>query len=223
MSAYDLSGAVNAALFVVALGGFVTQLRAIRARKHDGERAPGHATAVLSLNYFAVSFLGYFAFFTYGFSIEPFNPYLVWPRLLGCLLVLAVLAEIAIDRGDRASVAAAGLAAILLLAGLALLAGGAAVGGLAALGPRLLALVATALISQGILHQIVGVRRASHPGAVSWSLHLLTTLKDLSTVAFGLAMGLSLGWPLLLMGGPSAGLKLLLLRELWLSPSRAAR
>ena len=219
MTYYHLSGAINGVLFVVALGGLAFQLVAIRTRKGEHSEAGGHATAVLSLNYFSVSFLAYFAFFVYGFSISPFNYYLVWPRLLGCVLVLAVLLEIARDRRETLSTAVAAAASVLLSAGVFVLASGSEVGALARLGPQLLSLLAIALISQSLVHQIVLVRRAGHPGAVSWPLHFLTLIKDLSTVAFGLAMGLRLGWPLLALGGASAGLKLVLLWHIRRSPS----
>jgi hypothetical protein len=215
---YHLSGAINGALFVLALGGLVSQIIAIRRRKGEHSKAPGGATAVLSLNYFSVSFLAYFAFFVYGFSIFPFNYYLVWPRFFGCLLVLVVLLEIARDRREPVSTAAAAVAGALISGGVALMASGGALGALTRLGPQLLSLLATALIAQSLVHQIVLLRRAGHPGAISWALHLLTLAKDLSTVVFGLAMGLSLGWPLLVMGGTSAGLKVVLLWQLHRSP-----
>jgi len=50
-------------------------------------------TAILSLNQFVSSFLAFFSFFLYGACLQRFNHYLVWPRLLACLLTLAVLYE----------------------------------------------------------------------------------------------------------------------------------
>ncbi len=219
MTYYHLSGAINGVLFVIALGGLISQLVAIRTRRGEHSEAGGRPTAVLSLNYFSVSFLAYFAFFVYGFSISPFNYYLVWPRLLGCMLVLAVLLEIARDRRETLSTAVAVVASALLSSGVVLLVSGSAVGALARRGPQLLSLLATVLIAQSLVHQIVLIRRAGHRGAVSWPLHFLTLIKDLSTVVFGLAMGLRLGWPLLALGGASAGLKLVLLWHIRRSPS----
>ncbi len=214
--AYHLGGAVNGALFVLALIGLALQIAKVRRRRAAQREGPEiEATALLSLNYFSVSYLAYFSFFVYGFSISPFNHYLVWPRLLGCVLVLVVLLEIARDRRNRLSASAAGVAAVLLIAGLALLASGGSVGAPARVGPQLLALVATALISQSLIHQIVVVRRAGHAGAVAWPLHFLTLMKDLSTVLFGFAMGLVTGWPLILMGGAGSALKLVLLWHLY--------
>ncbi len=214
--AYHLGGAVNGALFLLALVGLALQIARIWGRRATRRALPrGEVTALLSLNYFSVSYLAYLSFFVYGFSISPFNHYLVWPRLLGCGLVLVVLFEIARDRSNRSSVSAAGVAAVLLVAGLGLLSSGVSVGAPARVGPQLLALVATALISQSLLHQIVVVRRAGHAGAVAWPLHFLTLMKDLSTVLFGFVMGLETGWPLIVMGGASSALKLVLLWHLY--------
>lgn len=223
MTYYHLSGALNAGLFVLALGGLVFQLLEIRARRGgSAAAASGQATAILSLNYFVTSFLAYFAFFVYGFSITPFNDYLVWPRLLGCVLALMVMLEIARDRRTALGAGIAAGAASMLTGGIALLIGGGRFGGLARLGPQFLSVLATVLIAQSLVHQILLVRRAGHSGAVSWSLHLLTLIKDLSTAAFGASMGLLLGWPLIVMGGVSAGLKLVLLWQLRRSPLPAA-
>ncbi len=214
--AYHLGGAVNGALFVLALIGLALQIAKVRRRRAAQREGPEiEVTALLSLNYFSVSYLAYFSLFVYGFSISPFNHYLVWPRLLGCVLVLVVLLEIARDRRNRLSASAAGVAVVLLIAGLALLASGGSVGAPARVGPQLLALVATALISQSLIHQIVVVRCAGHAGAVAWPLHFLTLVKDLSTVLFGFAMGLVTGWPLIVMGGASSALKLVLLWQLY--------
>jgi hypothetical protein len=212
---YHLAGAINGALFVLALTGLASQIATIWSRKARGRAASAdHPTALLSLNYFAVSFLAYFAFFLYGYSLSPFNHYLVWPRLLGCVLVLVVLFEIARGRRTRTSRAVAGVAAGLLAGGLVLLVHGGEIHGVTRGGPQALSVVATALISQSLWHQIVAVRGAGQIGAVSWHLHFLTLVKDLSTVVFGLTMGLGFGWPLVVMGGASAGLKLVLLGQL---------
>ena len=65
-----------------------------------------------------------------------------------------------------------------------------------------------------MIHQIVLVRRAGHAGAVSWRLHSFTLVKDLSTLVFGIAMGLAQGWPLFAMGGIGVVLKVVLLWEM---------
>ena len=222
MTYYHLTGSLNGALFVLSLAGLVAQLGTIWRRRGASEASAEPATAVLSLNYFSVSYLAYFSFFVYGYSILPFNHYLVWPRLLGCVLVLVVLFEIARDRRTRLSQLATGTAVVLLVAGLALLVSGRASGAAARTGPQLLSVVAAVFISQSLLHQIFLIRRSGQIGAVSWPLHFFTFLKDLSTLLFGLSMGLAFGWPLMVMGGASAALKLVLLWHLRHWPIAAA-
>jgi len=51
-------------------------------------------TSLLSLNQFTVSYLAYLSFFIYGYSIESFNHYIVWHRLIASVLVAIILFEI---------------------------------------------------------------------------------------------------------------------------------
>ena len=221
---YHLAGTINAILFVLSLVGVVAQLARIwRRSSQRADRSAGRPTAVLSLNYFSVSFLAYYAFFVYGYCIQPFNHYLVWPRLAGCLLLLAVLAEIARDRASRAAAIPFAIALALIVVGVAFLAFSSPIVLDARALPQGLSLVAAGFIAQSLVHQIRLIRASGHPGAVSPMLHLITATKDASTVAFGFAMGLSTGWPLVLMGGSSAALKALLLYQFrWASRSPVA-
>jgi hypothetical protein len=222
---YHLTGAINTAFFLLALAGLVSQLARIwerRSQRHLG--LPGAATAILSLNQFSVSFIGYFAFFVYGYSIEPFNHYLVWPRLVGSLLVLLVLFEIARDRRTGLSLAIFALASALMLAALAVLASGTSVSAGSRLAPQLLSIAASVLIVQGFGHQIVLIRRSGETGAVSARMHALSYCKDISTLVFGAAMGAGSGWPLILMGASSVGVKSILLWQFrWVNQSPLAR
>lgn len=217
MTGYHAAGLVNLVFYGIALAGTAHQLREIWRRQGGvaADGAPGLATAVLSLNQLAVSFLGYFAFFVYGYCVRPFNHYLVWPRLVGVLLVLAILRELARDRRDATSrgVYAAGVA--LLVPAVAVLAARPEISAAARRVPEALAVVATALVVQGFGHQIVLVRRARRVGAVSTWMHVSTFVKDFSLAALGAAMGVAAGWPLMLMGGASVAVKSVLIAHLW--------
>ena len=90
-SLYALAGSLNSLFIVVSLYGLWSQLQKIWQRKHDARVGAGQTTDILSLNQFSVSFLAYCAFFVYGYSITPFNHYIVWPRLLASLIALAIL------------------------------------------------------------------------------------------------------------------------------------
>src|SRR2546430_14588178 len=110
--AYHITGLISAAIFLLTVGGLWSQLQFIFQRKRTAGRGgvAQRPTAILSLNQFVSSFLAFFSFFLYGACLERFNHYLVWPRLLACLLTLAVLYEIMRDRRG-------GLGRILFYAG----------------------------------------------------------------------------------------------------------
>ena len=90
---YNLFGTLNTVFIIVSVYGVYSQLQTIWQRKQPMQSTCS-PTALLSLNQFSVSFLAYLSFFTYGYSIEPFNHYIVWPRLVASLLVLGILIEI---------------------------------------------------------------------------------------------------------------------------------
>lgn len=208
---YHVAGVVNLVFYAIALAGTAHQLAVLRGARAAGD---ARAIAVVSLNQLAVSFLAYYAFFVYGYCVRPFNHYLVWPRLVGVLLVLAILVELARARPDRRARLAATLAAWLLLPALGLLVFAPELAPEAKLLPQVLSVVAAVLVVQGYLHQIALVRRAGEGGAVSFWMHLGTFIKDFSLAGLGLAMGLAAGWPLVLMGGASVAVKAVLIAEL---------
>src|SRR5882762_5360007 len=121
--AYHITGLISAAIFLLTVGGLWSQLKFIFDRKRTiaaGDLAQ-RPTAILSLNQFVSSFLAFFSFFLYGACLQRFNHYLVWPRLLACLLTLAVLYEILRDRRDALSILSFSLCVGLLVAAPAVL------------------------------------------------------------------------------------------------------
>src|SRR5437763_11728404 len=122
--AYHITGLIRAAIFLLTVGGLWSQLQFIFVRKRSsisGELAQ-RPTAILSLNQFVSSFLAFFSFFLYGACLQRFNHYLVWPRLLACLLTLAVLYEIMRDRRGGLSILSFSACLGLLVAASAVLA-----------------------------------------------------------------------------------------------------
>src|SRR6266571_106781 len=123
--AYHITGLISAAIFLLTVGGLWSQLQFIFQRKRSfaGGNAIQRPTAILSLNQFVSSFLAFFSFFLYGACLQRFNHYLVWPRLLACLLTFAVLYEIMRDRRDAPSIASfSACLALLVVAPMLLLA-----------------------------------------------------------------------------------------------------
>lgn len=209
---YHITGLISAAIFLLTISGLVAQLRFVRKRQAQtkpGGEAAERATAVLSVNQFVSSFLAFFAFFLYGACLEPFNHYLVWPRLAACLLTLAVLFDIMRDRRDRVSTAAfAGCATILAGASVLRIVVPDAAAWVRTVSQGLI-LVVTVIMAQGYLHQVVLIRQSGRTGGVSARLHQFFFLKDVSTIAFGIAMGFPSGWPLMLLSTVSAVTKLI--------------
>src|SRR6266446_6087002 len=104
---YHLTGLISAVIFLLTLSGLWSQLQFVWSRRRLGgqeENRSESPTAVLSLNQFLSSFLAFFSFFLYGMCLQPFNHYLVWPRLAATLLTLAVLYEIMADRKTGLSI-----------------------------------------------------------------------------------------------------------------------
>lgn len=207
---YNIAGTVNTAFILLSLLGVGAQLRLVR-RRRERAGAADSATAVLSLNQFTVSFLAYLSFFVYGYSITPFNHFIVWPRLLASVLVMAILVEIWRDRRSRSATTSVLTAALLLLCALAGLAWGDRHVDEGRVVASAMIVVITVLLAQGYAHQILLILRNGHTGAVSLRMSQLILLMDLSTIVFAFAMGLRMGWPLLLLALVSGSTKLAIL------------
>jgi hypothetical protein len=208
--AYHITGLISAAIFLLTLSGLWYQLQFVWGRQRDFREklSSERPTAVLSLNQFLSSFLAFFSFFFYGMCLQPFNHYLVWPRLAASLLTLALLYEIMRDRKEWLSTLAFICCVVLLV--------GAPVmpllnPGVLAWGRKIsqgLIIVVTVILAQGYSHQIVLIRQSGQTGAVALRLHQLFFLKDASTIAFALTMGIGSGWPVLVLSSVSAITKL---------------
>ena len=201
LMSYHFTGIINALVFSLTLVGLWAQLQLVWTRKRafkSGELREG-PTAILSLNQFTSSFLAFCSFFLYGACLERFNHYLVWPRLVASLMTLVVLWEIMVSRRDRASVGSFGLCAVLLLgAPMALVLRPEAAVWFRGLSQGLIVVV-TVILGQGYMHQVLLMRQQGRTGAVSMQLHQFFLIKDISTVFFAVSMGLSSGWPVMLL------------------------
>lgn len=207
---YTVAGIINTAFILLSLVGVWAQLRKVWRRRSAGA-ANGGATDILSLNQFTVSFLAYLSFFVYGYTIQPFNHFIVWPRLLASVLVLLILREIWTDRRSRAATTGLVLACLALLWALAGLVWGQRHVDEGRVLASAMIVAITALLAQGYAHQILLIWRSGRTGAVSLRMSQLILLMDVSTVVFAFAMGLHLGWPLLLLAVVSGSTKLAIL------------
>jgi hypothetical protein len=208
VSFYQLAGALNTLCVLLGVLGIWLQIGKIRERKRSGM---AHPTEILSLNNFATTFVASWSFFVYGYSIQPFNHVLVWPRLAAFLLTLVVLYEIQRDRRHELSVAVFLIASVLALAGLAGLAFAPVVADDARRLSQILIVTITVLLVQANIHQIALIWRSGKTGAVSIRMNQFYLTMDASGILFGFAMGIESGWPLILLSAASALPKLIIL------------
>ena len=208
----EIAGGLNSVLIIASLWGIWSQVKKVWHRRQEGEDS---ATAILSLNQFSVSYLAYWSFFVYGYSIKPFNHFIVWPRLIAAVLVMLLLYEIWRDRRSVSARIVFSFAILMLLLGLIGL-------GLTMLtGPLLvdqgrvisqvLIVTITILLAQAYAHQIRLILASGSTGAASIRMSQFIFAMDLSSIFLGLMLGLKDGWPLLLLASVSAVTKLVMM------------
>jgi hypothetical protein len=221
MGHYVIFGLINAFFVFISLLGIFSQWKRIKHRQANNEV---HPCALLSLNQFSVSFLAYLSFFIYGYSISPFDHYLVWPRLIATILVLAILYEIWRDRQNLLAASCfVGALMLFLLASVGLFVGDSYTDESKLISTGLV-LAVSLFLAQGYLHQILVIIRAGSTGAVELRMSQFILLMDISTIAFAISMGISLGWPLLTLACTSATTKLIIMYLFrWVRVSRQAQ
>ncbi|MFZ6639886.1 hypothetical protein ACO0LL_09115 [Undibacterium sp. TC4M20W] len=212
---YTLAGSLNSIFILISLYGIWSQVKMVWDRKATARTARDVSgdesekpTDLLSLNQFTVSFLAYCSFFVYGYSIRPFNHFIVWPRMIAAMLILALLWEIYRDRKTRLAFASSMMAAaIMLLALSGLIFGGTFIDEGRRVSQSLIVLV-TLFLAQGYAHQISLIWKSGKTGAVSLKMSQFILAMDVTTILFAFAMGLQTGWPLLFLATVSAITKL---------------
>jgi len=205
---YDFFGLINTLFIIVSLYGVYLQLDKLWLRKKNGD---DKVTNVLSQNQFTMSFLAYFSFFVYGYSIDIFNHYIVWPRLIASVLVTIILFEMWKDRRSKASIVS--LAVVTVCFSLGIL--GLALNETFAVHNKqvstIFILVITVFLAQGYSHQIKLIISSGHTGAIDIRMSQFILLMDISTIAFALSMGLDQGWPLIFLATVSGITKLIIM------------
>jgi len=225
LNLYDIAGTVNTAFISVSLYGVFSQLRKIWRRKDNRDNSV-RPTELLSLNQFTVSYLAYLSFFIYGYSIEPFNHYIVWPRLIASVLVLQIIMEILLDRKSAGAKVSFSIAASSLIVAFVGLFFGETISDTGKFISTSIILIVSVLIAQAYLHQIRLIFKSGHTGAVDLKMSQFIFMMDLSTIVFALSMGFAEGWPLLVLAVTSAVTKLIIMylfRWVATSPLAATR
>ncbi len=207
MNYYNLFGTVNTLFIFVSLYGVYSQLKTIKQRKQQNLAT----TELLSLNQFTVSYCAYLSFFVYGYSIAPFNHYIVWPRLIASILITLILLEMWQDRKSTTSRLSFMFALVTLTLALLGLGLGEQINDKSKLISTSIILVVSALIAQGYYHQIRLIIKAGSTGAVDLKMSQFILMMDISTIAFALSMGIANGWPLLVLAVTSGITKLIIM------------
>jgi len=208
MNAFNIFGTLNTLFIFISLFGIYAQLNKVWQRKKQN---PQGAAEILSLNQFTVSFFAYISFYIYGYSIEPFNHYIVWPRLIASLLVAAILYEIWQNRKTKQAKVAFIFVCLFLVSSIVLMPFGGQFHDQSKVISSTLIILITLFLAQGYYHQIMLIIRSGKTGAVALKMSQFILLMDISTIAFALTMGWSLGWPLMLLATVSATTKLIIM------------
>ena len=206
---YHLSGAFSAALYFLTIAGYWHQLQIVVGRRGSAE--VGGSTKSLSLNFILMAFFSFYIMFVYGFSLERFNHYLVWPRLIAVALTYLILIEILRDRMSRQSQFSFLLATVMIFIGVYALCFNIELAKQLRPFSQGLMVLITVLIGQGNIHQILLIYNNRDTGAVSLRSHQLTFIKDIGTSVFGVFMGFDAGWPIVLICGTNAISKLVIM------------
>jgi len=205
---YDIFGLINTLFIFFSLYGVYLQLNKLWLRKSLGERK---VTDILSQNQFTMSYLAYFSFFVYGYSVDNFNHYIVWPRLIATILVLRILIEMYKDRRSVISSTCLFIAGLLLILGLL---GLFFHGQFSVHGKQvstILIVVISLLLAQGYIHQIQLIVTSGKTGAIDIRMSQFILLMDISTIAFAMSMGIEQGWPLMFLAIISGITKLIIM------------
>lgn len=176
------------------------QLHLLLVRRFRGTGSGELPTDVLSINRFVTSFVIFFSLFFYGSVMEPFNHYLVWPRVVAMGILFTILFQIYWDR--RTFLAAGGffLCSALLFGSLIVIPAVRPIEGTGAGMLPVMVIVVGLIYAQSAAVQIHSIRRARSTGGLSYAMHLLFMVADVSVIAFALVIGWQSAWAVLVTG-----------------------
>jgi len=220
---YNVFGSINAIFIFVSLYGVFLQLSTVWQRSNNNEP---QVTDILSQNQFTTSFLAYFCFFIYGYSIQPFNHYIVWPRLISAILVALILFEMWQDRRSKMSLYCLIFAVMTFICGVIGLFFNESLSAQSKTISTMLIVAITVLLAQGYTHQIRLIIHSGKTGAIDIRMSQFIMMMDISTIAFAISMGVAKGWPLMLLAVVSGLTKLVIMylfRWVRLSPIAKTR
>lgn len=199
MYSYHMTGLISALLSTIASAGLATQAKLLWQRRRMGTNNGQTTTAVLSINRFVTSYVIFLAMYTYGAMLNPFNHYLVWPRVLGMVLSLSILFQIEADRRNTLSRIAFNGCVLLLLMSNVLIWYARPIDNPNPIVFPMIVVIVGLIYLQGGMIQINLIRKSRSTGSLSRQMHVLFVCKDISLILFAMVMGTKVGWPIFLM------------------------
>lgn len=208
---YQWVGTLSSILYLGCLWGVLQQILVIQYRRRQyalGDEKRGFATRSLSVNGFSSSFLAFYSVYVYSMLMPHIDYFLFATRAIACAVTAWVLFELYRDRTTLAHRLPFWVAVGLMIASVLVLFFRESfmdTGKKLSIG---MVMVATVLMFQGGLSQVLSIVRQGCTGALSLKMTGIFFLKDLCNVAFGAVLGLEEGWPIIIMGIVSAAMKL---------------
>jgi hypothetical protein len=196
----------------------------VRGRRRAFADAGRKEAATDNLSFLAIngSFVAFFSFLVFSTATDPFAHYIFWSRIPACVLAILLLWEFRLDYPASMKAVAGPASCVLFLSAL--------------LGTILLPGVAPAFIKQlqivvvvsgvvlvgGQVHQLWLLLSRRRVGALSLRARTLNLMKDLSTVAFGVTLGMHQSWSFVVVAAANAALTMLVIGVgMRLSPQKA--
>lgn len=205
---YHITGVLQASLFALSISAVYVQLRFVRVRRAriGADGSDEVATDNLSMLAILGSFAAFLSFALLSTATEPFTHYIFWSRIPACVLAILLLWEYRRDypSGVRAFVGPLTAALFIVVLGVTALLPGATRPFLPQL--QWFVIVAGVVLFGGQLHQLWLLLTRRRVGALSLRARTLNLLKDLSTVAFGLTLGVHQSWSIVVVAAANVAL-----------------
>ncbi|MEY4669914.1 MAG: hypothetical protein RL518_2613 [Pseudomonadota bacterium] len=195
-AAYHITGILQASLFALSISAVYVQLRFVRRRRVSISTTGTREAATDNLSMLAIlgSFAAFLSFVLLSSATEPFAHYIFWSRLPACVLAVLLLWEYRRDYPSGIRALMGPLSGVLFIGAVSVTAllPGTSRQFLAEL--HSFVIVAGVILIGGQVHQLWLLLTRRRVGALSLRARTLNLLKDLSTVAFGLTLGVHQSW-----------------------------
>ncbi|MBL7663115.1 hypothetical protein JNK13_10235 [bacterium] len=215
----NIAGLISSIFFLLTIAGYWHQLRKIWTVKQSatnqiaGGNSELKATQSIDLRFIFSAYISIYSFFAYGLSLPQINPYLVIPRIIAIVIILAIIYEIWQERKNKQSqyYLLTALSVLIAVVVVALISRST----LTALVPlwRLILCALSINLGWGFFHQSKLLTTSGTTGNLSLPMLGLSLAKDISGVVFGATMGFQDGWPVALMHLVSILGRVILIRQ----------